>query len=246
MNTLIKISLRTLGLFLIVSLVSCGGSSSGDDLTTTPPQTVSANGFWEGTFTEDGVGTFSLESLLYDGRIIAISESANIIYDGSYTVSGNDFSADVIAYNIDSGTAVGTTTLSGTVTEQDSLSATFSTSYGGTGTVSLSFNDVYNLPSSLSFVAGIWNVTSGAYSLTITVENDGAFFGQDSNGCFVDGDIAIIDPAHNLYDTNVTVDVCGIFDGFYTGFSTLLNNDATLHVVVSNDNFTHWYPFTRL
>lgn len=234
-----------LGIFIVASIASCGGS--GGDSGGGSNATVSANGLWEGTFTENGVGTFDVSGLLYNGRIIAISELAGVIYDGSYTVSGNNISANVTAYQI-GGSVFATSTISGTVSEENSIATTFNTSYGTSGSMSLSFNNIYNRSSSLSLIAGSWNYTSGSYSLTITAQNDGSFFGQDSDGCVLNGNITIIDATHNLYNTSVSVTLCGVLNGTYTGFSGLLDNittNDTLQVAVSNSNYILLYPFTR-
>jgi hypothetical protein len=218
---------------VILGLAGCGGSDgeSGSSL--------SANGLWEGTFTEAGVGTYAVGSLFYNGRIIAISEDAGAIYDGNYTVSGSTISGTVKAYQINGG-QLATATLSGTVSEQNSISLTFSTSYGSTGSMSLSFNSIYNRNSSLSSVEGSWNYTSSSYSLAATVQNDGSFFGQDSDGCVLSGDIGLLDTEHNLYSTTLSVAACGALNGNYTGFSGLLDDvtaNDTLQVAVSNSNY---------
>lgn len=230
----------------ILLLAACGGGGGGGGSNVTTAN-ASANGYWEGTFTETGLGTFDVSGLLYNGRIIAISESAGAIYDGSYTVSGGNISGDVTAYQINGG-PFATATISGTVTEQGSISVSFNTSYGSSGTMALSFDSIYNRTSSLSKVTGIWNYTSGTYSLTITVQNDGAFTGQDTDGCVVSGAIGILDTAHNLYSMNTSIASCGVLNGSYTGFSALLDSitaDDTLQVAVSNSNFILLQPFAR-
>lgn len=229
-----------LGIFVLVGLVACGGGGGGGETTTN----VSANGLWNGTFTESGVGTFDISGLLYNGRIIAISESAGAIYDGSYTVSGSSISGTVTAYQINGG-PFATVTLSGTVTEQGSISSSFNTSYGTSGTISLSFDSIYNRPSSLSLVAGNWNYTRGDYSLTITVQSNGTYSGQDSEGCVVSGSIGLLDTAHNLYNINTSIASCEDVTGSYTGFASLLDNDNTFVVAVSNSNYMLLYPFAR-
>lgn len=238
--------LREMLLACIVSslLVACSGGGGGGSGTTT---NVSANGLWEGTLTENGVGTFDVSGLLYNGRIIAISESAGAIYDGSYTVSGSNITGNVTAYQINGG-PFATATISGTVTEQGLISVSFNTSYGTSGTISMSFNSIYNRTSSLSLVAGIWNYTSGSYSLTVTVQSDGTYFGQDSDGCVLSGTIGLLDTAHNLYDIDTSISSCGALNGSYTGFSGLLDNvttNDTLQVTISNSNYILLYPFTR-
>lgn len=237
------------GMIVLIALAACGGGGSGDGGTTGGggTTTISANGLWEGTFTEIGVGTFDVSGLLYNGRIIAISESAGAIYDGSYTVSGNSISGNVTAYQINGG-PYATATISGTVTEQGSISVSFNTSYGTSGTMSLTFNSIYNRASSLLLVAGSWNYTSGSYSLTVTVQNDGAFFGQDSAGCVISGTIGLLDTTHNLYSMTTSITSCGSLNGSYTGLAGLLDNvstNDTLQVAISNSNYILLYPFSR-
>ena len=122
--------------FLPVLLCSCdSGSSSGDGET---PQSenvtkgISSNGIWEGTFTELGYGTFDAIGLLYNGRIIAISESAGIIYDGSYSINGDKMTGTVTSYEIGGG-LLATANMSATITERSQITGTFSTSYGSNG-----------------------------------------------------------------------------------------------------------------
>ena len=242
MNSILSNSLRILGLVVIVSLTSCGGGGGGGGDEDESSASVSANGLWEGSFTEVGVGTFNVGGLLYNGRIIAISESAGVIYDGSYTVSGNNLSGNVIMYYIN-GSAFGTATLSGTVTEQSSISASYSASTGSTGTISLSFDSNYNRDSSLSLIAGFWDSISGT-ALTIVIQDDGTFFGQDSDGCVFDGEVSILDTKYNLYDVDLLAASCGVFNGSYTGFATLLST-IVLEVVISNDNYIIFKQFVR-
>ena len=232
-----------LGFFILFGLIACGGG--GDD--SGQITNSSANGLWEGTFTENGVGTFDVSGLLYNGRIIAISESAGTIYDGNYLVKGNNITGSVTVYEINGG-PVATAEISGSVSEQDSISVSFDTSYGTSGTMTLFFNSIYNRTSSLSLVAGSWNYTDGAYSLTITVQNDGSIFGQDSAGCVVSGTIGLLDASHNLYSMNVSITSCGMLNGSYTGFAGLfddINTNDFLQVAVSNSNFILLQPFRK-
>ncbi|MGM0553534.1 MAG: hypothetical protein ACQETK_07035 [Pseudomonadota bacterium] len=233
------------------TLLACGSSSDDDsaDNGDAPPPgtTVSANGLWEGTFSEEGVGTFDVTGLLYDGRIIAISEGAGAVFDGSYSLNGDQISASVVAYEAN-GPAYATTEFSGTVTEQVSLSASFATSEGTSGTISLAFDDTYNRPSSLGMLEGVWSYFEPGYDLTVASGADGSFFGQDSEGCVVTGEFGIIDAAHNLYDVQVTATSCGFLTGSYTGFAGLLEypgGGEYLQVAVSNPDYLLLYPFDR-
>jgi hypothetical protein len=229
-----------LGIIVLLGLAACGGGGGSNN-------DVSANGFWFGTITESGSDTYDMRAIFYNSRIIAASQSAGTIYDGSYTVNGNKISGNITEYEIDGG-PVATATFTGTVTEQSSLSASFSTSYDTSGSISLIFNTLYNRTSSLSLLEGNWNYTSGSYSLTLTVQNDGALFGQDSNGCVFSGTIGLLNTTHNLYDMNTSIASCDNIDGSYTGFSSLSDNittNDTLEIIGSNSNYIFIYNFTR-
>lgn len=243
-----KKGLRMLGVLMVIAgVVACKGGGDGDDGGGGAADAVSANGIWEGTFTEIGVGTFSVTGLIYNGRIIAISDSAGAIYDGTYTVTGNSISGNVTAYEINGG-PFATATISGTVSEESAISVKFTTSYGSTGSMSLDFASIYNRDSSLSLTQGVWSYTSGAYSLAVAIDGDGSFFGQDSDGCVIGGNIGIIDTGRNLYDVDLLVESCGPLNGNYDGFAGLLDDistNDTLQVAVSNENFLLLYPFSR-
>lgn len=239
--------LRTLFLILVsVSfLVSCGGGGGSDPAPT--PVTQSANGIWAGTLVENGVGTYTVDCLLYEGDIIAINSDAGVIYKGTYTVSGNNFSANVDAMQIGGG-LFDTGTMSGTVIEQDRLTASFNSASGSTGSISVTFDQIYNRPSSFSLVEGTWSKTSGTYTGNLTITDAGGVSGSDSDGCQVTGVVSILDPNHNLYGLDVDVTSCGELNGSYDGFSGLSDENQendTLTYTVSNGNYILIYSLTR-
>lgn len=162
-------------------------------------------------------------------------------------MNGSSMTGTVTAYRIDGG-VFATAELSGTVSEQGSITATFRTSYNSTGSISLAFNDIYNRDSSLALTAGVWSYSDGTDSLSVTVGDDGAFFGQDSDGCVISGRLSILDAAYNLYDVDVQVATCGSLNGSYHGFAGFLDETApndTLQFAVSNSNYVILYPLTR-
>jgi hypothetical protein len=235
--------LRTilLGFLVLPGLMACGGGGGSTS------SNVSADGLWEGTITEDAFGPFAVQGLLYNGRIIAISEEGQAIYDGNYTVSGNRLTGTVVIYRIND-TILGTANITGTVTEQNTVTLAFSTSYGSTGNISLSFNEIYNRSSSLALINGIWTFTIGADSLTIAIQGDGGYWGQSTDGCIYSGSMGLLNTSRNLYSMETLIQNCGIFNGRYTGFAILYdvsNPNDTLQTVISNSNFIFLLPFTR-
>ena len=247
MKAIMKKCVTILGLLVIVSLASCsdGGTSSS----------VSANGIWGGTVTVDGDDTFPTHGLLYDGEIFLIGTPVIFTLAGNYSVRGNNIFGEITLYEVDeghgahSGLATGEeVVLSGTVNEQDSISVTFNTSEGNTGSMFFAFDPSYNRPSSLVFTAGMWSTLDD--SLTITVEYDGSFVGQDSDGCALNGKITILDAAHNLYRVNVSISSCGDRNDSYTGFSSIISdsstNDESMVMTIYNGKYNFLYQFKRL
>lgn len=118
--------------------VGCGGGGGDSAPAVQTTVTQSANGIWSGTLVDDINGTFTLDCLIYEGEIFAISEDANRIYKGTYTVSGSSFSATVDAFEIGGG-LVDSGTINGAVTEQVLLTATFQSQHT-TGSIAVSFD----------------------------------------------------------------------------------------------------------
>jgi hypothetical protein len=251
MKSILRISTLAFSSLLLTACGGGGGSDGAETVESTAPavsnpvpQDVSANGLWSGTFTETGLGTFDVAGIFYDGRLIAISESANAIYDGSYTMDGETISAAVTGFEIFGGPFV-TTAMTGNTQEASNISLSFSTSYGSNGTISLDYDATYDQPSSLEAVSDVWLFTDGGYSITLVVDDDGEYVGSASDGCLYSGRIGLLDPNKNLYDVSTSIENCGVRNGDYTGLTTLLNNQDVLYTTVSNDDFIFLYGFIR-
>lgn len=230
---------------VLVGICSCGGGGGSSDGGTTAQ--VNANGIWSGTFIETGYGTFDIDVLTYNGEIIGISQDADIIYRGTYSVSGSTMTATVNDYEIGGG-YLATTTLSISVVEQSTMSGSFSTSYNSTGTISVSFDDTYNRSSSLSTIAGTWTYNVTGYSSTTTINDQGEVSGTNSDGCVITGTVTLLDTTHNLYALDIEASSCGSLNGTYDGLATL-QDDATeidtLTYCVSSDTYIMLYSLTR-
>jgi len=161
----------------VFMMTACGGGG-GDSAPAPILPNQSANGVWSGTLVDNINGTFALDCLIYDGDIIAISEEAGRIYRGTYTVSGNNLAGNVNAYEIGGG-LVDSGTMNGTVVEEVSLTATFQ-SQATTGSISVTFDQVYNRDSALSYVEGTWTEVDGTYSMNLTIAATGGITGSDS------------------------------------------------------------------
>lgn len=138
-------------------------------------------------------------------------------------------------------------TINETVAEQDTLTGSFQSQLT-TGTISLTFNQIYNRDSAFSYVEGNWSGTSGSYSINLTIDASGGISGSDSDGCIATGVVSILDPDHDLYGVDDDYAQCGVYNGSYSGFAGLTDNNTendTLSAAVSNDSYIFLYSLTR-
>ena len=226
--------------FILFALILIQGCSSGGGdstpATTLPVTNSDATGVWEGTFTENGVGTFGLIGIVEGNNMRFISTDAGAIYVGTISVSGTNFTATTTSYAI-GGTVFATADMSGTVSTKSTLSGTFTSSTGATGSFSLAYDPVTDKGSSLAVTDGNWTVGS---STVISIDSTGLLTGTDTTGCVYLGNVSIIDPAVNIYDLSVGVSSCGVFDGTYAGYIVITDNvstNDTLVFVANNSNY---------
>jgi len=214
---------------MFVMLTACGGGGGG---TTAPPPPVPTNvgGIWEGTSNTSGlildfVGVFTEggEGRFYDDRgtqYIVDNVSGN---DGNVTMNftaitqfGNVFLDD---------STVTTGTVSGTIVERTSFNGNYSVATGESGTISLTYNPIYDRDSSLAKLEGMWDQNGFGIA---TFNPDGSFFEQDMFGCVFNGQASIIDPAYNVYALTMTISLCGAGnDGQYSGLGSLTDFNTT-------------------
>jgi hypothetical protein len=150
------------------------------------------------------------------------------IAGGDYTVDANTFTGNgVTVLDNCPGPGYLTWTLSGTLNGGE-LNLSFSD--GGTlvPTLVATLDPLYDLyRSSLATLVGNWN----DFGNVLTVNPDGTFFEQDSNGCTLTGTVTIIDPAHNLYGVSFVFDSATCSNSLagiqFTGLAYLTPNTSS-------------------
>jgi hypothetical protein len=223
----------------------------------------SANGIWNGTVSADGGETSPVGAILSDGRIVAISQPAETAWSGSYTVRGDVISAEVTVYEMYDeafGIAIGTATLSGTVIAQQEISLTYSQLIPDeesetTGSIYLSFNALYNEPTSLASSVGEWSALDG--DLIIILDEEGSFYQQDLRECGFSGSLSQQNSLYNLYDTDASLCYYELDDDqeeiefddvpvviSFSGFSFIDERDR-LQMVVSNSSELLLFKFVH-
>lgn len=259
----------TLALAFFV-LAACGGGGGGGGGSVTPPPPPPADadpgGLWFGTLAYDNETFEELVGITTaDGRFTFISldtfgPDTFGQYIGTATVAGSDITGAGKAYaapgsSWGNGGSVLDITLTAVVVERTSLSGSWQTSSGETVTFELVYDAEYEKDSALAFIDGVWFVYDDALNptLTLTVESDGSFSGQNSAGCVSLGQISIIDANFNVYGWDVVISNCPIA-GDYSGVALLFDldtgdpnnseNNAVL-VSISNDLRALLLPLER-
>lgn len=221
--------------------IASGCGSSSDSGTVTPPPTFTnadPTGIWEGTFTEDGVGTFDLIGIVYENKVMLSSIARGVVYIGAASVSGDSITATPTNY-ANSSFLFESADMLGTVSTKSIISGTFTTSSGKVGSFSLAYNAVTDKEASLAIIDGNWT-RAGGYTVVISADSSGAITGSDTYGCVYIGSISVIDTAVNIYDLAFEASSCSvtIYNGTFSGY--LFVTDT----VTTNDTITYFFDNT--
>lgn len=221
-------------------LVGCGGGgyaagSCGSYGSCGPAPVPSTGGVYEGTV--QGSPAVAIFAENGDGRI---STQDGLYYHLTVTTQGADVSGSYLAYS--SGTAfpngtrsttgtmmatLGSTTLSGTLTDQTGL----------VDALGLNFDTVYNTGSALPNLQGTWSFTGAGFSLTATILPDGTFTGTDSTGCTYSGAFVLIDPNYDTYGESHVLTCNGVnvnFNGLAAYFPPTPSVGANIQLMADD------------
>ncbi len=162
---------------------------------------------------------------IFTDAIRALIGSAN----GTYEANGNVVTGTGSLYaapgeTLADGSTVANLTISaGTVVESTSLNVTVDSTGLSIAVTSL-FDDTYDRVGDLSVVAAVYadlEIFGDTFSLTI--DGAGLISGLSmATGCVLSGQVAIIDPAANVYGVNLVADAgtCGALSGNYDGLGS--------------------------
>lgn len=216
-----------------VIIPACGGGGGSSSSPSAAPATQSISGIWIGTFTSKVTGTqehiTALISESNTARFASVTSLAQ--YSGLLSVTGNSFSAQLIACSppgslFRDGSFVGVVTITGTFAPQGTMSGTYS-GVGDSGTVSLTYSTLYERPSTPAAVAGIWEGTLSGFATTLSIDPTGSIGGVSTSGCSYNGIIRIINPSYNAYSVDLVITDCGLQSGSYTGLAALTDTYTT-------------------
>jgi hypothetical protein len=243
-DSLMKVRVLVVLFFGFLALSSCGGGGGGSVSTPPPPppSPTNAGGVWEGsTFINQGaltIETIGVVTENNDEARFVNDEGTQFILSGVSGTDGN-ISATITAisgtgFTFTGGSTVTTGTLTGTLVERTSLDGNWSLNTGETGTITMSYNNLYDRGSDLARMPGIWGDSFGVF---YSVDAVGDIFAQDAFGCVYDGAVTIINASYNAYQVTLTVSNCPGTDGNYTGLGVLFDDVGTDNAfVVQLDN----------
>jgi hypothetical protein len=198
-------------------LTSCGA----DTAPSTDPAYYTPGGYWTGSVNgQTGVGlvdesgdfTFiPVDGQQYPGTLAITNpnfpgDQPSMPYSGSLTGSMQGFTPGGFPnYGVSDGN--GTGVLSGIIVPRQTINADVFYTDNLTETISLTFNALYYVPSSLATISGTYKDL--ATGTTFTINADGAVFAQDATtGCVINGAVSIINPSYNVYGIEVSYASC--------------------------------------
>lgn len=208
-------------LALTLTLSACGGGGGGG-ASAPPVVNASPGGLWQGT---DSTSNLQVLGIVDESGEAHFIRSDGAQYVATVITSGNNVSGTFQGFTnfgqtFPDGSTYGTGTLTGTVQQQQSFSAneTFTTSAGSqtSGTLTLTFNSLYNSGSSLSTLSGNYSETVTGDVLSVTASG-AATYQDPNNGCVLNGTIAIINASYDAYKVDFTLANCNGPDAVLNG-----------------------------
>lgn len=198
--------------FIFASVLTACGGGGGSNGTSNPPPVANADpgGIYTGTATSSGTSTNLVGIVTESGQAVILAAN-NEQFIGNLSVSGNNISATLTGYppygaTFLNGSSMASFSVSATISQGVSISGTYSGG-GDQGNLALTDNPtIYNRFVSLATLVGTWEgPTADGGTLTVTIQNNGSFFGQNTDGCTSNGTFVQPNPSFNVYAFSVTV-----------------------------------------
>ena len=207
------------------------------------PQTL--DGLWRGVFDINGRGQYDFTALHVNGEVAAYSIASNVVYRGVVGGDERDYRSRMAMY-IRGGNLFGAVQLDGAVARQTrSIVARFRTSAEETGTLGLTYDELFERRVTLPALAGLWEHAGRKPRLSFDVGPGGSLRGASNTGCRYDGAMRKIRPGINAFDVRLEIASCGDADGRYDGMLHVGDARDTLHLSIASDRFGMYYPLQR-
>lgn len=204
------------------------------------------DGIWEGSFDIRGRGPFDFHAIHVDGRSTAVTLQAKAICVGSVRLDDSYYLAKYNLFALD-GAPFDYATITGELSEGIIKSHFVTLNGGDTGSLTITYNDIYEQDSSLNLLAGNWSFTDrDGLEIDLSIDENGSARGQDSDQCEYAGNVEIINADYNVYDVVLSISNCGSVNGKYKGMAYLETSDTEyFRVSVLNDYYGFHYDLQK-
>ena len=228
--------------FLItVSLYGCfyigGGNSQSDDSQQDP------SGIWLGSQSIVGSGAYDMKTIIYNGRLVGISEDAGVLYSGTYEMSNDEYlvadgrdnsSTTYRLYDLyDDSNFFSIGLVAAHVEEQNRFSGSFQNDAGQEGELDAYYSSLYEKAVSIKDIEG----ERSNSAMNIIIERSGEFSGHYS-GCSINGRFTVPEAGKNIFVVDFDLTGCSKA-GSYDGLGIIMENnsgDPYFMGLTSNDN----------
>lgn len=238
-------SRNTLVLLLVLTLLNaCSGGGGGQapgappPVNNPPPAVSKLGGFWSGDMTIDSAqGTEECGALITeDGQFRFLCIFTDLHLAGMSSRNMNTLSGSGLAFSslgfLD-GSFVQDVVVEATLIAETSLTGTWVTAAGDSGSFDMVYDIEYEKLSSLDLLEGVWQGTDelGNPNVTFTIDNLGSFTASNSNGCNSSGMFLLLDSDYNIYQMDSTIVDCSIagdYSGMALVFEDVVADDSIL------------------
>jgi len=194
-----------------------------------------------------------MQAMIYNNRLMMMSVTNDLLYDGTMTISGDSYTATVTIYT--NGQNPFSATISGTITEGSSITGDLTGTGAGNGSFSLTYATINNIPAAIARIQRVapqsWKaiIDGSSTNYEFDIDSGGGFIhnlevtpGYFSN-CEMDGTVTALGIT-SLYSVSITITRCtgagnSSVNGSYTGFITTQNNaDTILILALANGSYS--------
>ena len=212
------------------------------------PTTNPTNGIWQGVFDINGQGQHDFTALYMEGKVIASSHSANVLYQGKVSASNAQYQSTMDMYIMNKG-VFDDVELTGKFLSPDNIQAQYATGNNqNQGGLALTYRkSLFEKPVSLEQLNGEWILYHVFNILKIKIDN-GILRGADNSGCSYDGAIDLITPKYNAYTVHMAVSSCNDLSMELKGMAYLdddLNSNDTFQMHLFSSDWNMYMPIVR-
>lgn len=239
-----KMVMRSLLTFGVCLLAACSSLSVKESDETYPDKT-DLDGIWVGSFDIRGRGPYDFFAIHVGDKSTAVSHKAKAVCVGQVQQDGSYYYSKYNLYVLD-GSPFDYARLTGEISEGKIISHFKTLNGGDTGRLEITYSDMYERPSSLELLEGVWGYTDpDGLSYEITIAN-GVIQGEDSSGCNYMGNVSLINPRYNAYKVEMNISGCATVNGDYEGLSYLDEHESTyLRIDVVSEDYGFHYDWKK-